>query len=28
LVGAHGVMDIAAFVGYTYLADWVNGLLR
>ena len=28
LIGAHTVIDIAAFVGYTYLADWINGLLR
>lgn len=27
LVGAHTVMDVGAFVGYTYLADWINALL-
>ncbi len=27
LIGAHTVMDVGAFVGYTYLADWINGLL-
>ena len=28
LVGAHTLMDVGAFVGYTYLADWINSLLR
>lgn len=27
LVAAHTLMDVGAFVGYTYLADWLTGLL-